>query len=174
MKVLDFANRLRTVNQLLKMIPHDANKQSVLSDADLKTIFFKAMPTAWQQEFELQGKTLDDDYCAAVNYFVTQQTIKDAQKDRNEGARKRKQDDRNGRHQQGRGTHKKCGNNKRFDSRKTENKKVFVDYKGPCPVHPNANHTWGECFNNPRNATNNGGAGRGGRNCNSGRGRGGV
>ena len=61
------------------MIPHDEKSQSVLDDADLKLVFFEAMPTAWQQDFELPGKTLDDDYRTIVNFFATQQTIKDNQ-----------------------------------------------------------------------------------------------
>ena len=24
------------------------------------------------------------------------------------------------------------------------------DYRGPCPVHPEGTHTWGNCFQNPR------------------------
>ena len=27
----------------------------------------------------------------------------------------------------------------------------FIDYKGPCPVHPMSSHTWGDCHNNPKN-----------------------
>ena len=27
----------------------------------------------------------------------------------------------------------------------------FVDFKGPCPVHPMPSHTWGGCYNNPKN-----------------------
>ena len=27
----------------------------------------------------------------------------------------------------------------------------FIDYKGPCPVHPMSSHTWGDCHNNLKN-----------------------
>ena len=27
----------------------------------------------------------------------------------------------------------------------------FIDFRGPCPVHPMSTHTWGDCFNNPKN-----------------------
>ena len=27
----------------------------------------------------------------------------------------------------------------------------FIDYKGPCPIHPMSSHTWGDCYNNPKN-----------------------
>ena len=129
------------------MIPHDDKSQSVLDNADLKLVFFKAMPTVWQQDFELQGKTLDDDYRTIVNFFVTQQTIKDTQRASGEGTHKRKPEQHNG------GDRDK---KKRNDSRRQQggnNKmatKVFVDYKGPCPVHPGAAHTWGDCYNNPQ------------------------
>ena len=33
---------------------------------------------------------------------------------------------------------------------KTNNQGPFVDFKGPCPVHPMASHAWGDCFNNPK------------------------
>ena len=27
----------------------------------------------------------------------------------------------------------------------------FIDFWGPCPVYPMSSHTWGDCFNNPKN-----------------------
>ena len=32
----------------------------------------------------------------------------------------------------------------------------FVDFWGPCPVHPMSSHTWGNCFNNPKNKASEG------------------
>ena len=29
----------------------------------------------------------------------------------------------------------------------------FIDFWGPCPIHPMSSHTWGDCFNNPKNKT---------------------
>ncbi len=144
-------------NWLLKMIPHDASKQAVPSEANsqdhLLQGYANCMATwVWVARQDTRRQLLP---CCGDE---THQTTKDAQKDRNDGARKCNQDDRNGWHQQGRGNFKKRSDNRRSDSRKTENNKVFVDYKGPCPKHPNTNHPWGECFNNPCNATYNGGA----------------
>jgi hypothetical protein len=36
--------------------------------------------------------------------------------------------------------------------------RTYHDYRGPCPVHPEGSHTWGNCFQNPR--TQGGRAGR--------------
>ncbi len=136
MMVLDFANQLQTMNRLLGMIPHDDESQSVVDDADLKLVFFKAMPMAWQQDFELQGKTLDDDYCTIVNFFVTQQTIKDTQRVNGEGIHKQKPEQPNG----GGDRDKK----KRINARRQQdgnNKMATKVFVGPCPVHPGAAHT---------------------------------
>ena len=27
--------------------------------------------------------------------------------------------------------------------------RMYHDYRGPCPVHPEGTHTWGNCFQNP-------------------------
>ena len=32
----------------------------------------------------------------------------------------------------------------------------FIDFHGPCPVHPMSTHTWGDCFNNPKNKVSEG------------------
>ena len=32
----------------------------------------------------------------------------------------------------------------------------FVHFWGPCPVHPMSSHTWGDCFNNPKNKASEG------------------
>ena len=32
----------------------------------------------------------------------------------------------------------------------------FIDFKGPCPVHPMSSHTWGGCSHNPKNKALNG------------------
>jgi hypothetical protein len=29
--------------------------------------------------------------------------------------------------------------------------RLYIDYPGPCPMHPTHTHTWGDCINNPRN-----------------------
>jgi hypothetical protein len=31
------------------------------------------------------------------------------------------------------------------------NNRPYIDYRGPCPVHPTLVHNWGDCINNPRN-----------------------
>ena len=38
-----------------------------------------------------------------------------------------------------------------------------MDFQGPCPVHPVPSHTWGDCFNNPNDTTN---EGQNSNNCN--------
>ena len=36
---------------------------------------------------------------------------------------------------------------------KTNSQGPFVDFPGPCPVQPISSHTWGDCYNNPKNKT---------------------
>ena len=42
----------------LEWFLHNDKSQSVLDDKDLKLVLFKAMPTAWHQDFELQGYSM--------------------------------------------------------------------------------------------------------------------
>ena len=39
---------------------------------------------------------------------------------------------------------------------KTNSQGPFIDLKGPCSVHPMSSHTWGGCYNNPKNKASNG------------------
>ena len=39
---------------------------------------------------------------------------------------------------------------------KTNSQGPFIDFKGPCPVHPMSSHTWGGCYNNPKNKASSG------------------
>ena len=47
-------------------------------------------------------------------------------------------------------------NIERVPRKNTRSQGPFVDFWGPCPVHPMSSHTWGDCFNNPKNTTSEG------------------
>jgi hypothetical protein len=42
-------------------------------------------------------------------------------------------------------------NTDQIPQKNTSSQGPFVDFRGPCPVHPMSSHTWGDCFNNPKN-----------------------
>ena len=47
-------------------------------------------------------------------------------------------------------------NNDRIPQKNTGIQGLFADFWGPCPVHPMSSHTWGDCFNNPKNKASEG------------------
>ena len=77
MRVKDFGNRLKTLNQLLTLIPHDKHKDMIFSDNDLKALLLKSMPTSWQYAYLLKGTCVTDDFCKMLAYFVQFQSITD-------------------------------------------------------------------------------------------------
>ena len=54
MKVKDFGNRLKTLNQFVKLMPQDKDKETILSDNDLKALLLKSMPISWQNAYLLK------------------------------------------------------------------------------------------------------------------------
>ena len=62
MKVKDFGNRLKTLNQFLTLMPHDDNKDSAFTDTDLKALLLKSMPLSWKNAYLLKGTRVSDDF----------------------------------------------------------------------------------------------------------------
>ena len=62
MKVKDFGNRLKTLNQFLTLMPHDDDKDSAFTDTDLKALLLKSMPLSWQNAYLLKGTRVSDDF----------------------------------------------------------------------------------------------------------------
>jgi hypothetical protein len=153
MKVKDFGNRLKTLNRFLTLMPHDDDKDAAFTDTDLKALLLKLMPLSWQNAYLLKGTCISDDFRQMLSYFVQFQSITDNQTglkvySASQGLDSGKQ-------------HKyictNCGRSGRFPSsfqssrnntdriprKNTGIQGPFVDFQGPCPVHPMSSHTWG-------------------------------
>ena len=79
MKVKDFRNRLKTLNQFLALMPHNKGKDTIFSNNDLKALLLKSMPTSWQNAYALKGTQVTDDFYKMLAYFVQFQSITDTQ-----------------------------------------------------------------------------------------------
>ena len=79
MKVKDFGNRLKTLNQFLALMPHDEDKDTIFSDSDLKALLLKSMPISWQYAYLLKGTRVTDDFQQMLAYFVQFQNITETQ-----------------------------------------------------------------------------------------------
>lgn len=153
------------------------------SDEDVKVYFWRSMPAAMQTSAQLRGlnagssiEELKEHLNAANEDWVRKNPEKvrarkegDGQSTQSGSRRKKTRYDYsqtnngngNRRGHQGRGSrYGGAANRTRFDA--------------PCPHHPDGNHTWGQCFNNPDGANfrsrSNSGRGRGGRGHYGGRG----
>lgn len=60
MRVMDFGNRLKTLNQFLALKPWDEDKDMIFSDTDLKVQLLKSMPSTWQNSDHLKGTQITD------------------------------------------------------------------------------------------------------------------
>ena len=162
MRVKDFGNRLKTLNLFLALMPQDEEKDLIFTDTDLKALILKSMPPTWQNSYLLKGTRITDDFRQMLAYFVHFQSITDLQATirSNPGSATWDQKKHN---KYARTNHERSG---RFPvpihGGRTEGNRIprkthstsqgpFVDFRGPCPVHPMSTHTWGDCFNNPKN-----------------------
>ena len=167
MKVKDFRNRLKTLNQFLALMPHDKDKDTIFSDSDLKALLLKSMPISWQNAYLLKGTWVTDDFCQMLAYFVQFQSIMEKQTMSKSFSTTQELSTT----RQHKYTHTNWGQSSCFPSSfqggqthmdhiprkmKTNSQGPFIIFKGPCPVHPMSSHTWGGCYNNPKNKTLNG------------------
>ena len=79
MKVKDFRNRLKTLNQFLTLMPHDKDKDLIFSDNDLEALLLKSMSISWQNPYLLEGTQVTDNFCQMLAYFVQFQSNTDSQ-----------------------------------------------------------------------------------------------
>ena len=167
MKVKDFGNRLKTLNRFLALMPHDEDKDTIFSDSDLKALLLKSMPISLQNAYLLKGTRITDDFRQMLAYFVQFQNITDTQTMSKSFSTNQELSTT----RQHKYTRTNRGQSSCFPSSfqggqthidriprkiKTISQGPFVDFKGPCPVHPMSSHTWGGCYNNPKNKASNG------------------
>ena len=161
MKVKDFGSRIKTLNCFQALMPHD-KQDSTFTETDLKALLLKSMPLAWQNAYMLRGTCATDNFCQMLSYFVQTQSIGDNQTRSTPSFVPINTCSTRGRISQG---CLECGQFGKPSSlsygdyqnshipRKVDTSHcgVYLDYRGPCPVHPTLTHTWGDCFNNPKN-----------------------
>ena len=139
----------------------DNSQDSVFTKKDLKAILLKSMTLSWQNAYRHKDKHASDNFCQMLSYFVQSQSIGNSQVASKPsfllsqyilvgtvfkwsfqtwltwpfhinifGG------------QQNSCIYCKSNNGPRG---------VYLDYCGPCPVHPTLTHKWDDCFNNPQN-----------------------
>jgi hypothetical protein len=154
MEVSEFAYRVEQLNILLREFP-GAEDHSILSDHDLKNVFFRAMPASWQNNFYNTSRHLVDielnDLIAYMKHQKAQADKSQKQGKRDNGANNnggRGRNDGRG-HQPGRGGNHfpKRPYQQPSGSNKRQNQGKGTHY---CNIHgQNSPHSWIECFGNP-------------------------
>ena len=151
MKVKDFGNRLKTLSCFLTLMPCDEERDTIFTDTDLKALLLKSVPLTWQHAYLLQGTQTTDNFSQMLSYFVQFQSITDTQWISKSYSVSQSLDTRK--------QHKYIctirGQSRRFPSslqsgqaemdliaRETKStvSGPFVDFQGPCPVHPMSSH----------------------------------
>jgi hypothetical protein len=160
MKVKDFGNWLRTLNCFLTLMHHDDDKDVVFTDTDLKALLLKLMPLSWQNAYLLKGTRVSDDFQQRLSYFVQFQSITDnhtglkvysASQGLDSGKQHKYICTNHGQSEHFPSYQSGRNNTDQIPWKNTGIQGPFVGFWGPCPVHPMSSHTWGDCFNSPKN-----------------------
>ena len=148
----------------------------ILTEAELKQAYHDRMPSAWTERLAATGRTVPaEDLQSLRIYFGQQEALAKRLEDANNArqsrsaGRRRRRDDAVDDQQQGQRLRRRC-RHKREDWRppaqgqrqaqapevRRENAAgratgICIADNAPCPVHPGAGHTWGECRENARN-----------------------
>ena len=145
MRVQEFGNRLQVLNHLLDLFPQSGEDRN-LTDSELKTILLNAMPLTWQQAYALKGTRATDTYKELVAYFTTYQALADNNNNNSKITIPTGQ------------MLSLCGQNinhfRHVVTTPFQGRSSTVRYGDCCPQHPYNNHTWINCFCNPRNFKN--------------------
>jgi hypothetical protein len=163
MSVQVFQHRLMELNNSVELLPGTSAK---LTDDQLKQAFYDGMPSNWKHKFITGGSRYEQMTLAeVVVYFRDLEYIERKERkggtpseDKTKAQLKKKRANTSDDGEQ------KPANKKRMRFRNKKNKPnqnglkaIFDDYQ--CPIHPMANHTWGECFS--RKKLKNGSQGNG-------------
>ena len=162
MKVKDFGNRIKTLNCFLALMPHD-KQDFMFTETDLKALLLKSMPFAWQNAHMLKGICATDNFCQMLLYFVQTQSIGDNQTRSTPSFPLTNICSNRGMFSQGCSGHGWFGKSSSLSYGDYQRSHIYckinvgihgnyLDYQGPCPVHPTLTHSWDDCFNNPKNS----------------------
>lgn len=136
----------------------DAPDEAGFSESEFKRWFLHAMPMTWQDKFvEANLNTQDETIASMRRYFDRLEDlypyIESSSNTRGNGGNSNGNNSNNRQHNQGnrsgRTSTPSNGNNRTANrsngSSNNSNNNNRVRNSDPCPVHPNGNHTWGEC-----------------------------
>eukprot|EP00543_Licmophora_paradoxa_P007499 CAMPEP_0202452314 /NCGR_PEP_ID=MMETSP1360-20130828/10554_1 /ASSEMBLY_ACC=CAM_ASM_000848 /TAXON_ID=515479 /ORGANISM="Licmophora paradoxa, Strain CCMP2313" /LENGTH=242 /DNA_ID=CAMNT_0049071101 /DNA_START=226 /DNA_END=951 /DNA_ORIENTATION=+ len=144
--VLDFSYRLQELNSWVEWMP---GNEEPLNPTQLKQAFYNAMPSTWKERYSDSGTRLStESYKNVVHYFRDQEHRANSRQRENEVKQSRASKG-SGRRFSQRGTPKTKNPRrqtalKETDQNKKTSKRISDDTA--CPIHPDASHTWGECF----------------------------
>jgi hypothetical protein len=167
MCVASFARALERNNNRILSLP---GTEPALTEGQLKTAFFNAMPVAWKANWNNHHPgTIDDTPISEIiTYFAHQQLqsidkakrnaekqrkeSKDAKKNSHAGRKRRERDERTNKHIKG--AERAERDNRNDQGSNGERRFHFGHHQDPnadCLIHKGKGHTWKQCFGNPAN-----------------------
>ena len=121
-----------------------------LSQTALVRAYYDSMPAAWKQRFVSSGQSLGDQTLPdVIRYFRNQERLaqlKEADNIAKQRRAKKNNRDKKGRTGKSGGSYKaqvNAAQHGKANGKNNGSKRIRDD--ASCPVHPGANHTWGEC-----------------------------
>ena len=126
-----------------------------LSHLEIKQAFYDGMPPTWRERFVQAGKSQSQVQQAdLIRYFQLQERLATSKASENTlkqrvEASKRARPYHKERHKNLGKSRARQQSKKRKPSNNPPKQRIADD--SPCPVHPGASHTWGECYLNAKN-----------------------
>ena len=168
---------MQQLNNVADWLP---GQMPILNEAELKQAYHDRMPSAWTERLAATGRTVPGEALSALRLYFSQQEAlakrledaNNARQSRSAGRRRRRddavEDQQQGQRLRRRRRHKR--EERRMPAQgqrqaqapeaRRENAVgratgIRIADNAPCPIHPGAGHTWGECRENARNRANN-------------------
>ena len=168
------------VQQLNNVADWLPGQMPILTDAELKQAYHDRMPSAWTERLAATGRTVPAEDLQSLRLYFSQQEAlakrledaNNARQSRSAGRRRRRddavEDQQQGQQLRRRRRHKReerrtpaqgqrqaQAPEARHENAAGRATGIRIADNAPCPVHPGAGHTWGECRENARNRANN-------------------
>jgi hypothetical protein len=157
MKVQPFFYSLKELNDYVNWLPGD---KPALSNAQLNLAFYNGMPSHWHVRHAISGQSAHTTTRAKLLHYFRVQEHKKISKDKiAKASTERHKDTKNG-HSSNCAQHrgqfrehlktKPAGPSSKSGG-PAKNKKIGSNRVGltdKCPIHPDGNHTWGNCYQN--------------------------
>lgn len=153
-----------------KLLPNAPQVNAGFSEIERKRLFLEAMPMAWQDKFDDANLVIEAETLMDMRAYFDKQHVKDPPKDRTSSSvnksdnnssnsqrsgrsRRRNQNQATNQGNRSGGSGNSGGNNSgnqnqngsNRSNNRSERSNNRVSNDDPCPVHPNSNHTWGQC-----------------------------